>query len=61
MVYKICSNEDPGMTFNLPMARSNLHSHTLVCGNVEKMYTWGKKKRKFKFLNTESLFVNKLI
>ena len=25
------------------------------------LYTWGKKKRKFKFLNTESLFVNKLI
>ena len=24
-------------------------------------YTWGKKRRKFKFLNTESLFVNKLI
>ena len=28
---------------------------------VYYIYTWGKKKRKFKFLNIESLFVNKLI
>ena len=28
---------------------------------VGKKNTWGKKKRKFKFLNTENLFVNKLI
>ena len=31
-----CSNDDSRMTFELSMARSNLHPHTLVGGNVEK-------------------------
>ena len=51
--------------------RSFLWVHMETCRNLFKrinlinvlfnLYTWGKKKRKFNFLNTESLFVNKLI
>ena len=29
-VYHVCSNDDPRMTFDLSMARSNLHPDTLV-------------------------------
>ena len=38
--YQICSNDDPRMTFDFLMARSNLRSHMDKClygENVEKL------------------------
>ena len=38
-VYQICSNNDPRLTFDLFMARSNLRSHAFVWENVEKSFS----------------------
>ena len=34
--YQVCSNFDPSMTFDLSMARSNLHLYILVVGKMLK-------------------------
>ena len=38
-VYQICSNDDPRLTFDLFMVRSNLNPHAFVWGNVEKSFS----------------------
>ena len=48
------------MKLNAIRSAGNISPHMFL-RRQSTMYTWGKKKRKFKFLNTESLFVNKLI
>ena len=40
-VYQVQSNDNPRMTFDLSMARSNLQPHTLVwgkCGNTGRKF-----------------------
>ena len=57
--HNLCFEQKPNI-ITICLSISKLWS-TQDLGFRRDNYTWGKKKRKFKFLNTESLFVNKLI
>ena len=37
--YQVDSNDDFRLTFDLSMAKSNLHSHTLVWGKIVKSFS----------------------